>query len=68
MPRDPHVTWILRYNGTRVLITKLSASIMIEVDHVVRRVDFYDNRTPDGLMNLLEVEVPLAFASVIHSE
>jgi hypothetical protein len=39
---------------------------MIEVDGYVKRMDFLDNRTPEGLLEVLNREVPLAYAATIH--
>jgi hypothetical protein len=66
MPNDPHVVWVLRYNDVRVLVTKMSASVMIEVDGYVKRMDFLDNRTPEGLLEVLDREVLLAYAATVH--
>lgn len=68
LPQEHFATWVLSYNQERVIVNKMAASVMIEVGHKMTRVLFVDNRTPEGLLELLDREVPQLYVDLIHSD
>lgn len=66
MANDNHVTWVLRYHGERVLITKTDGRLSIEMMNSFQACRFRDNRTPEELIRILREHIPILVASSVH--